>query len=171
MSIALAILGWTTFALAIVAGLALDMIGLFGNWIILAALLGLWWLTGFVHFGGWAIAAFVGLAILGEILEVVASAYGASKFGGSRGSAVSAVIGAIAGGIFGTPLLPIVGTLIGACLGAFAAAFAYELLLMRRQAEGAAWAGFGAALGKIAGMFAKALVGILILLVAALTYS
>ena len=171
MSAAIAILGWITFYLAILVGLALDLIGLFGNWIILLALLGLWWATGFVHFGTAAIIAFVALAVLGEVIEAIAAAYGATKFGGSKGSAVAALVGTIAGGIFGTPWFPIVGTVIGACLGAFVAAAAYEYLLMERRAHGAAWTGLGAALGKVAGLMAKAFVGLAILFIAAISYN
>ena len=74
------------------------------------------------------------------------------------------------GAIVGTPWLPIVGTLIGACLGAFVAALAYELIVMQRQVGEAAWTGFGAALGKIGGLLAKLAIGLVMLIVAALTY-
>jgi hypothetical protein len=53
MDLALSILGWTTFGLLIIVGLA--------------------------------------LAVLGEIFETAASGYGASRFGGSRGSMFAAL--------------------------------------------------------------------------------
>lgn len=170
MSAVLAVLGWIVFGVAILAGLILDLVGLFGNWVILVALACVWAFTGFDHFGIWAMAGCLALAIAGEVIETLAAGYGAAKFGGSRGAIISALVGCIAGAIFGTPIFPIVGTLIGACLGAFAGATAHELLLMRKSASQAAWTGFGAALGKIGGMVAKLLVGLGMLLVAALTY-
>ena len=58
MSLALAIAGWAVFGLLVVVGLALDAVGLFGNWVILAAVAAAWIATGFSHFG------FGGLAVM-----------------------------------------------------------------------------------------------------------
>jgi hypothetical protein len=91
MDLALSILGWTTFGLLIIVGLALNLLGLFGNWIILAAMGGLWALTGFEHFGWLGLTGMVAQAVLGEFLKTAASGYGASRFGGSRGSIVAAL--------------------------------------------------------------------------------
>ena len=171
MMTALAVLGWFAFGLAIAIGLALDLVGLFGNWIILAAVAAAWALTGSAHFGGWTMAALAGLALLGEVVETVAAALGAKRVGGDRGAAISALLGAIAGGVVATPILPIVGTVVGACAGAFLAAATHEILLMRRNATDAAWTGLGAALGRIAGLFAKLAIGIAMLIIAAATFN
>ena len=170
MSTVVVIAGWVVFGLVVLVGLALDLVGLFGNWVILVALVAVWAVTGFEHFGIWVMAVLLGLAVLGEVIEAAAAGFGASRFGGSRGAVVSAVLGCIAGAIVGTPWFPIVGTLAGACVGAFAGATAHEVVLMRRDAEAAARAGFGAALGKVAGMLAKLLVGVVMLCIAALSY-
>ena len=170
MTVVLAALGWTLFAVAILAGLILDLVGLFGNWIILGAVAAAWAATGFTHFGGWGVLALAGLAVLGEALEMVAAGYGASKFGGSRGGTAASLVGCIVGGIVGTPWFPIVGTLAGACLGAFLAATGYEYIVMEKHARGALWTGLGAALGKMAGLFAKFLTGLVMLAVAAATF-
>ncbi len=156
--------------MAILAGLLLDLVGLFGNWVILCAVGCAWLLTGFDHFGGWAIVTLFVLAILGEVVEMIAASFGATKFGGSKGAAISAMIGCIAGAIVGSPMMPLVGTLAGACVGAFVAAAAYEAAFMRKNLQGSVKTGFGAALGKIGGMLGKLLVGLLMLFVAALTY-
>jgi uncharacterized protein YqgC (DUF456 family) len=170
MDLLLAILGWTTFGLLIVVGLLLDLVGLFGNWIILAAIGGLWAVTGFTHFGWMALLLMCGLAVLGEVLETAASGYGASKFGGGRGSIVASVVGCIGGAVLGTPIFPIIGTLIGACVGAFGAAMLYEYIQRERSVQEAAWTGFGAALGKVGGLLVKSFCGIGMLVVAAVTY-
>lgn len=165
------ILGWSFFALAIMIGLALDMVGLFGNWIILGAVALAWMLTGFEHFGWMGLLFMTGFAVLGEILETALSGYGARRFGGSKGSIFAALVGCIAGAILGSGVLLIVGTLIGACLGAFVAAALYEYIQMERTHQEAAWTGLGAAIGKVGGVFAKLFCGIAMLAIAFFTYN
>lgn len=168
--LSLALLGWTAFGIAVLIGLALDLVGLFGNWIILAAIIVAWIVLGFVPFGWVGIGIIFGLAVLGEILETIAAGYGAKKFGGSKGSILAAVVGCLFGAILGTPLFPIIGTLIGACIGAFVGAALWEYIRHEKQPGEALWTGLGAAIGKVAGLFAKTLVGFAMLLTAALTY-
>jgi uncharacterized protein YqgC (DUF456 family) len=170
MDTALAILGWSAFGIAVVVGLGLDLLGLFGNWIILGAVVIAWILTGFEHFGWYGIGAMLVLAILGEVLETAAAGYGASKFGGSKGSILAALVGCLGGAVLGTPVFPIIGTLIGACVGAFVAAALYEYIKHEKEAGEAMWTGLGAALGKVAGLFAKLLMGLAMLVAATLTY-
>jgi uncharacterized protein len=170
MALFLAILGWTSFGIAILVGLVLDLVGLFGNWIILAAVALAWLATGFEHFTPLALVILLVLAVVGEVLEAVASGYGAAKFGGGKGSVVASVVGCILGAIVGTPVFLVIGTLVGACLGAFLAAALYEYIVMEKHPGKAAWTGFGAALGKVLGLFAKTLVGFIMLIVAALSF-
>ncbi len=172
MMTALVIVGWILFGLAIFAGLVLDVLGLFGNWIILGAMVAAWAISGFTYFGWVGIAGMAGLAILGEALEMAAAGYGAKKFGGSKGSMVAALVGCLLGGVAFTPLIPVplVGTLIGACIGSFVGAALYEYIQMERGAGQALWTGIGAALGKVAGLFAKLAMGLAMLAVAAFTF-
>lgn len=166
----LAVIGWTLFVIAIIAGLMLDLVGLFGNWIILLAAVAAYAATGFVHWGIWVMVLLVGFAIVGEVLESVAAGFGAARYGGGRGAIVASLIGSIAGAVFGTPLMPIVGTLLGACAGAFGGAMLHEWLLMRQHPGTAMKTGFGAALGRVAGMFAKLIVGIVMVLLLVFTF-
>ena len=167
MDDAVSIFGWSFFGLAIIVGLGLDMVGLFGNWIILGASVIAWIATGFDHFGIWGLVFMAGFAVLGEVLETAFAGYGAKKFGGSKGSIIAALVGCIAGAIAGTPLIPIplIGSLIGACLGAFIGAALYEYIKMEKKAGEAMWTGLGAALGKVGGLFAKLFCGIAMLVV------
>ena len=167
MTLFLSIVGWSVFALAILVGLLLDLLGLFGNWIIWGAVTIAWLATGFAHFSTWVIVALFAGAVLGEVLEAVATSFGAARFGGGKGAMVAALVGCIAGGIFGTPWMPIMGTLVGACVGAFAAASLYEYIQREKAPGEALWTGLGAALGKVAGLLAKVLVGVAMLAVAA----
>jgi len=168
----LAIIGWSAFGIAILIGLALDLLGLFGNWIILAAMVIAWIAMGFVPFGWLGMGLMLGIAILGEVFETVAAGFGAKKFGGSKGSMLAALGGCLAGAVLFTPLIPVplVGTLIGACLGAFIGAALWEYLRHEKKPGEAMWTGLGAALGKVAGLFIKTLAGFAMLLVAAMTY-
>ncbi|MBI2426139.1 MAG: DUF456 domain-containing protein [Candidatus Hydrogenedentes bacterium] len=158
--------------IVIIVALGLDLVGLFGNWIILGAMALVYFFSGFTMLGWVSLLIMLCLAIVGEVLETAFAGYGASKFGGSRGSIVAALVGCLVGAVAGTPLIPIplVGTLVGACLGAFGGAALYEYIQMEKSHSEALWTGLGAALGKIGGLFAKLFCGLLMLLVAALGY-
>lgn len=170
MSWVLAIIGWALFGVAVVLGLFLDMLGLFGNWVILLAVGCAAVLSGFDHFGGWTLVVLLGLATLGEILEALSAGVGAARYGGGKGAMAAAVVGCILGALGGSVVFPIVGTIVGACLGAFGAAALYEYLNTDKNAGGAFWVGVGAAIGKVGGLFAKTLVGVLMLGVCLVTY-
>ncbi len=170
MGTALAIIGWTAFFLTIIVGLALNMLGLFGNWLILLAIMTAWLLTDFIHFGPWSLVIMFLLCVMGEVLETALAGYGARRFGGSKGAMVMALVGCIVGAILGTPVFPIVGTLAGGAAGAFAGASLYELIRHKKALKDAAWTGFGAGMGKMGGIAAKFGCGILILLLALISY-
>lgn len=170
MTLFLTILGWTLFSICVLVGIALNLVGLFGNWLILAAVTVAWLVTGFEHFHPVALVIMLGLAIIGEVIEGVAAGFGASRFGGSKGSIAAAIIGCLLGAMLGTPLFPVLGTLAGACIGAFIGAALHEYLNMERTVGQSMWTGTGAAAGKVAGMLAKTLVGFIMLIVAFLSY-
>ncbi len=114
----------------------LNVFGLPGNWVMLVVAIVYWyfvpadWLTY-----GWVVLVILGvLAILGEVVEFLAGAMGATKAGGSKRGAALAVIGSMIGGIVGIFVgslvpIPIIGSLITALL----------------------FAGFGALLGAVLG--------------------
>jgi len=169
VSLVLTIAGWTLFGLVIVLGLLLDLLGLFGNWLILGAVFVAWLLTG--HFGWWTLIILTLLATLGEILEAAFAGYGAAKFGGGKGAITFALAGCIIGAVVGSPWLPLVGTVFGGCLGAFIGATSYEYLMREKTPGAAMWTGFGASLGKIGGLLAKLFAGLAMLGVAALGFN
>jgi uncharacterized protein YqgC (DUF456 family) len=170
MSFVLAVIGWTFFAVGITLGLLLDLVGLFGNWVILGTVAVAWPCTGFHHFGAWSLLSLTALALLGEALEMIAAGYGAKKFGGGKGAMIASLVGCIAGAVVGTPWFPIVGTLLGACAGAFAGAALYELLIVKKTAGASIQTGVGAALGRIGGVIAKLAVGFAMLGVLVIGY-
>jgi len=118
----------------------------------------------------WTLLSLTALAVLGEVLEMIAAGYGAKKFGGGKGAMIASLVGCIVGAIVGTPWFPIIGTLIGACVGAFAGAALYELLIVRKTAGASIQTGIGAALGRIGGVIAKLVIGLAMLGVLAFNY-
>ncbi len=156
--------------------LGLTMLGLFGNWLMIAsALLALWW--QWKPDGAWSeqmfhpatLMALVVLAVIGELLEFLLGAVGARKAGSSRFGALMALIGSVVGGIIGTFAIPfpVVGTLLGACGGAFAGALIGELVLGRQMGESLR-SGGGAAAGRLLGTMGKLGVGLAIYLIIAI---
>lgn len=100
----------------------LNVLGLPGNWLIVAAAA----LYAFVvsadsrlDISGWCVVTLLGLAVLGEAVEFAAATLGVKKAGGSRRSAVLATAGALGGGVLGLyagAVIPIAGSLLGALL-------------------------------------------------------
>lgn len=122
-------LGFIVLAIACVLTIPF---GIPGSWVLLAAAVGielgdtaLW--GGETTFG-WV---FLGLCFLlaagGEALEFGAAAFGAKKGGGTRRTAIGAVLGGLAGALAFTPFFPILGTILGGVLGTFVGAVIAEL--------------------------------------------
>lgn len=170
MSTVLSIVGWIFFGLGITTGLALNLVGLFGNWVILGTIAVAWAVTGFEHFGAGPMVLLLILAGLGEVIEMLAAGYGASRFGGGRGAAFASLVGCVVGAIVGTPWFPLVGTLAGAIVGAFAGAVIFELLVEQKTATDSVRTGVGAALGRTGAVLAKLVIGLVMLGLAVWTY-
>ncbi len=150
------------------AWLGLIVLGLPGNWLMVGTALVAAWLTSrhpgdVALFGLPVLIVVFALAVLGEILELVAGAAGAKRGGGTRRGALGALVGGLVGALVGTFVIPvpIVGSLIGACLGAFAGAWGFELT-GGREMDAAVRSGLGAGVGRLAGTVLKLVVGILI---------
>lgn len=140
------------FGLFALVCVGLTVISLPGTWLIVAAAVSI---EAFYApmFGWWAIGIAVGLCVLAEIAETVASGAGAARAGASRRASIGAIIGGIVGAIVGTVVIPIpiVGTILGGVIGAAGAAMAMELSLHEsiRRSSSVADVGKGAAVGKL----------------------
>lgn len=163
------------FVLTLAAGWVLTLISLPGNWLMVAAA------AVFAFFVpadesraaiGWGVAiALLVLALIGELLELLASALGAARGGGSKRGAVLAVVGAVPGAMIGAVLgspIPVIGTLVGviffAGLGAMGGAMLGEWWKGRQLHE--SWqVGRGAFVGRILGSLAKVLIASIMLAV------
>ncbi len=149
-----------------VLGVAATLVTLPGVWVILAtAVLCELWYPGM--FSWWTLGVCAGLAVAGEIIELVASAVGASRAGGSRTGAAGAVVGTLIGAVAGTFVpVPILGTIAGAALGAGAGALVAERFIKKRGLEHSARIAAGAAAGRLVAVVVKtaicALVGVVV---------
>jgi len=122
---------------------------------------------------GWlGVGAVIVLAIVGEVVEMVAGAAGAAKQGASRRAMFLAVIGAMIGSLVGAMLLtfiPVIGTIIGAVAGAafgsFGGAYLGEMWKGSDQKERLD-IGVAAMLGRMLGTTGKLLVGAIMVAVA-----
>jgi uncharacterized protein YqgC (DUF456 family) len=145
-----------------IAGLVLVALGMPGLWLIVAAVCGFALLPGFHGFGVGTVAIVLGLALLGELVELWMGYGLARRYGGSRRSGWGALLGGLAGAVVGVPI-PIVGSVIGSLLGAFVGAALFEYT---SAPDGALRAGWGALVGRIAATSAKMALGIAMALVA-----
>jgi uncharacterized protein len=133
--------------------LVLHVFSLPANWI-LAGLVAVWKLTHPLDMSWGFVLLLFGVALLGEVLELVAQAYGAKRFGSTGRGNIGGLIGAFAGAIVGTPFLFGLGALIGALGGAFLGCWILELGQGRGTAE-AGRSAWGAFWGKFFGMALK----------------
>ena len=164
------------FSLAglLVTGLMLNVVGLPGLWLMVAAHGLFAWLDVDDSLAGWpSTLAMVALACMAELVEFLAGAAGSKKAGGSVRSTVGAVVGGVAGGILGAilvPMLPIVNAILGACVGSFAGAALLEASVAKQDIErrGEFYGrvgnvGWGAFKGRFWGILLKTVIGLVML--------
>jgi len=117
------------------------------------------WAEGFEHVGTGTLTVLGIMALLTYLLDFLASAFGAKRFGASPRAVVGATIGAIVGIFFGIPGI-LLGPFVGAVLGE---------LTVRPDLKSAGQAGIGATVGLALGVAAKltlalAMVGVFMLI-------
>lgn len=151
------------FLLALGICVLLNLVTLPGNWA-MAALVIAWALlvpgntlnlTFFIFF--------LGLAIVGELVEFGAQIWGAKTYGSSKVSTWAGIIGAMLGALFGAPFLFGVGAVFGALFGAWAGCFLAEVLIRRQPSAVAFRAAQGALVGRFLGMVVKFGLGMVML--------
>ena len=158
----------------VVAACLLTVIGMPGNWLVVTAAAVYAFLLP--HDGraaiGWpVVVALVGLAVLGEVVELVAGALGVQRVGGSRRSAVLALGGSVVGGIVGVIVgvpIPIIGSFVGAILfgglGALTGGMLGEYWKGRTTDE-ALRVGHAAFWSRLFGTLSKAAIGLVMVIV------
>ena len=158
--------------------------GLPGNWFILAAATLYAWLIPASSVGdaaalGWpALVGLTVLAVLGELGEFAAGAFGARRAGSSKRGATLALVGSVLGGVAGVfvavPIpIPLVAPLVGAFLfggvGAMIGAILGETW-KGRDLETSVEVGKSAFWGRMMGTVVKAVFGIGMLLLTVLSF-
>lgn len=107
------------------------------------------WAEDFQYIGSRTLLLLAGMAAMTYVVEIVASALGVKKFGGSRRAMFGAVLGGFIGLLFGVP---------GVILGPFVGAIIGELSL-QRSLDQASRAGFGTVVGMAIGIAGKLAIG------------
>ena len=163
-------LDWLYFVLlatVLITGLVLNLFGLPGNWLMLLAMVGYTWVTGWQRYVSWvSLVVLLVVAVIGEVVEFVAAGAGAKKAGGTLWGTIGALLGGLVGGFALTGLvpIPIIGTLVGLIVGTFLGAMGAELLLGKGEVQSSAVIGVGAAKGRFYGTVLKLVFGIVILI-------
>lgn len=167
---------YLTLAGLLVTGLALNVIGLPGLWLMVAAHAAYAWADQNDSLAGWPSSlVMLGLASLAELIEFLAGAAGSKTAGGSLRSTVGAVVGGVIGGIAGAilvPVVPVVNAILGACIGSFIGAALLEASVAQRDVEQRTEffsrlhrVGWGAFKGRLWGIVLKSIIGVVMLVV------
>lgn len=143
-------------------GIVLMLIGLAGALLpalpgtplILAGMVLLAWLNDFERVGLASLVMLGVLTSLSLIIDFLATAEGARRFGAGRGAILGATLGLVVGLFFGLPGL-LLGPFVGAVLGH---------RLGEATMESSLRAGVGASLGVIAGTLTKVAISVLMLI-------
>lgn len=156
--------------------LGLTALQLPGNWLIVACTaLAAWLQPGGQRFNvSWEIVAVVlGLAVVGEVIELATGAVVAKKQGASRRAVLLSVFGGVLGSLLGASVgsvVPVLGTLIGVLAGGAAGAFAGAYIgesWKGRTEEQAIAVGQAVAIGRVLGMLGKVIIGVVMMLIVA----
>jgi len=144
------VLLWVVALLMIVAGLlGLVLPALPGPLLLFAGLLVAAWAEQFAYVGPGTLIGLGVMAALAILLDLIASAFGARRYGASPRAILGAMLGAVVGLFFGLPGL-LLGPFLGALLGELSA---------RRDLPAAGRAGWGAVIGLVLGTAAKLALG------------
>lgn len=145
-----------------------SVLGLPGNWGIVAAAALLAWLApeAWATRLGWpGVLLLAGLAGLGELLEFIAGSAGVGQSGGSRRAMVLALLGSLIGAVVGFFVglpIPVIGGLVASLLfsglGAAAGAILGQRWLGRNWSETMA-VGWAAFYGRLLGTLGKSICG------------
>jgi uncharacterized protein YqgC (DUF456 family) len=148
----------------LLAGWIVQLLGWPGNWLMVVAAAAYAWLVPSDQSGGigWPIVVFcLVVATIGEVAEMIAGALGVRGLGGSRRTAMLAIIGSIVGSVAGLFIglpIPVIGSLVAAlvfaALGAAAGALAGEYFDGRLSRQSIA-VGVGAFVARLLGTAGK----------------
>jgi uncharacterized protein YqgC (DUF456 family) len=160
----LEIAGLTIFIIVLFLGLFSIIFGLPGTVIIFIDILLYAIITGFTKIGFKILIILAILMILAEALEFLLGMSGAARFGASKKGVWASVIGSMIGAAIMMPYLLGLGAIIGVFIGGFMGVLIIEFIRQQRM-KPALRAGFGAMLGRIAGIVAKGTLSIIMIVI------
>jgi uncharacterized protein YqgC (DUF456 family) len=137
-------------------------LGIPGGWIALAAIVIFDLATGFSTVGWVLIVVMIAIAVLGEIVESFFGLVYVAQRGATKWGVLGAFVGGLAGAVGGGFVLPFIGSILLGLAGAFAGAVLFEYLYYRSM-DRALQTGFSAFIGKLAAMFVKFALGLVVL--------
>ncbi|MGI9471529.1 MAG: DUF456 domain-containing protein [Rubripirellula sp.] len=169
------VLAAATLILLCIVAWAGNLITLPGNWIAVALMAGYALLgptEGRAAIGYAPVIAAFACAMIGEIFEFIAAAFGAQKAGASRKSTIFAVIGSMCGALLGAIIglpIPIVGPVLAAIL--FGGIGATAGAMFGEWTDGRSWReswpiGHAAFWGRTFGTLGKVTAGMMIIVIA-----
>ena len=125
-----------------------------------------WILVGTIDWK--TIGILTAIAAFSELLEFIVTMKSTEHFGGSKNSMIGSVVGSIIGAIVGSGFFLLIGTLLGAMIGAFLGSFIIDYH-ENKDMNRAMRTGMGAFTGVAGGKFSKIILGIIMLVIIALT--
>jgi len=155
-------IGLVLFYLFLFALYAAIFLGIPGGWLALAAIAIYDLATGFTTVGWPLLLVMLGIAVLGEIIESFFGLVYVAHRGATKWGVLGAFVGGIAGAVGGGFVMPFVGSILLGLAGAFGGAVLFEYLYYRSM-DRALQTGFSAFIGKLAAMFVKFALGLVML--------
>ena len=152
---------WVLAFLLVFVGLAGTILPILpGVPIVLLGLVLMAWLDRFVHVGWWTLLWLTALTALSVLVDFIATAEGARRFGAGRLAILGATLGLLVGLFFGIPGI-LLGPFVGAVLGHMAG---------RAGLDASLRAGVGASIGVMVGTVAGAAIGVVMVVWFALAW-
>ncbi|MEM1081541.1 MAG: DUF456 family protein [Pseudomonadota bacterium] len=149
------IIGWIVAIVLILVGFAGAILpAIPGVPFILFGLVLIAWLDGFVAVGTGTLVVLSLLTMLSVIIDFVATAEGARRFGAGRAAILGATVGLLVGFLFG-PLGILFGPFVGAAIGHY---------LGKADVNESMRAGVGASIGVLVGTVAKVVIGLIMVI-------
>ncbi len=140
----------------------LIFLGIPGSWIAVAAVLIYDIASGFSTVGWVMLLVMIAVAGLGEAVESFLGLVYVAHKGATKWGVLGAFIGGLAGAVGGSFVIPFIGSIIFGLAGAFGGAVLFEYFCYR-SLDRALQTGFFAFIGKLAAMFVKFALGLVIL--------
>jgi len=147
------------FYLYLFVAVALNIVGLPGNWVLVATAAVVALIPKFGDLSWTYFFIILGLAILAEVIESLLGLVVVAKKGGTRWGVIGSFLGGIAGVIVGSAVAPPFGGVALGFVGAFAGAVAGEYIREQRSDQ-AVRVGFWAFVGRSLAIMGKIACGV-----------